>query len=42
MNDKVFRNLLIEGGLKSAEKYSWDKIAKKVLDFYYEVNPSLS
>jgi len=40
--NRDLNSYLIKEGLKSAERYSWDKIAKKVLNFYYEVNPSLS
>ncbi len=42
MKDEALQSSLINGGLKSAECYSWDKISKEVLDFYYEINPSLS
>ena len=32
---------LVEGGLKTVNKYSWDVVAKDIMDFYYEVDPSL-
>jgi len=41
MKNKQLRERLIEGGLKSAARYSWDVVAKDILDFYYEVDPSL-
>jgi len=42
MKDKDLRESLIRGGLISAEHYSWVRVAKEVLKYYYEVNPSLS
>lgn len=41
MKNKRLREKLIEGGLESAARYSWDEVAKDILDFYYEVDPSL-
>ncbi len=42
MKNDNLRCSLIKGGLKSAARYSWKKVSKEILDFYYEVNPSLS
>lgn len=42
LNDNNLRNSLIEEGFKSAERYSWDKVSREVLAFYYEIDPSLS
>lgn len=42
MKDKDLRASLIEEGFKSVSRYSWNKVSKEVLDFYYEINPSLS
>ncbi len=39
--DKNLCHNLVEGGLKTVQKYSWDKVAKEILNFYYEVDPSL-
>jgi len=41
MKNEQLREKLIEGGLESAARYSWDVVAKDILDFYYEVDPSL-
>jgi len=41
LEDKALRETLIEGGLTTIAKYSWDTIAKDIMDFYYEVDPSL-
>ncbi len=41
MKDKNLRETLIKGGLKSVARYSWKVVARDVLDFYYEVDPSL-
>jgi phosphatidylinositol alpha-mannosyltransferase len=41
LEDKALRKSLVNGGLATVRKYSWDIIAKNVVDFYYEVNPSL-
>jgi phosphatidylinositol alpha-mannosyltransferase len=35
------RGALVEGGLRTVKKYAWSTIAKDIMDFYYEVDPSL-
>jgi len=42
MKNKDLRESLIGGGLSSARGYSWRKVSQEVLDFYHEVDPSLS
>jgi len=42
LNDKKMRQKIVKNGLKTARFYSWDRIAKQIIDFYYEINPSLS
>ncbi len=42
LKDEALRYSVIKEGLKCAQRYSWDKVSKEVLDFYYEINPSLS
>jgi len=39
--DENLYKTLVKGGLKTVQKYSWDKVAKDILNFYYEVDPSL-
>lgn len=39
--DKNLCKRLVKGGLRTVDKYSWDVVAKDIMDFYYEVNPSL-
>jgi glycosyltransferase involved in cell wall biosynthesis len=39
--DKTLRKSLVKGGLSTVRKYSWDVVAKDIINFYYEVNPSL-
>ena len=41
LKDKNLYKTLVEGGLKTVQKYSWDKVAKDILNFYYEIDPSL-
>ena len=41
LKDNNIRKILIRGGLKTARKYEWGVVAKDIMDFYYEVNPSL-
>jgi len=41
MKDKNLCENLVKGGLRTAAKYSWSSIAKDIMDFYYEVDPSL-
>jgi len=41
LKDKALCKTLVEGGLTTVTKYSWDTIAKDIMDFYYEVDPSL-
>ncbi len=41
LEDKALCKTLVEGGLRTVTKYSWDIIAKDIMDFYYEVDPSL-
>jgi len=41
LGDKKLCKNLVEGGLKTVQKYSWDKVAKDILNFYYEIDPSL-
>jgi len=41
LEDKALCKTLVEGGLRTVTKYSWDTIAKDIMDFYYEVDPSL-
>ena len=41
LKDRELRNRLVDNGLKTAHYYSWKNIGEMVLDFYYEVNPSL-
>jgi phosphatidylinositol alpha-mannosyltransferase len=41
LKSNKIRETLVEGGLKTAAKYAWSTIAKDIMDFYYEVNPSL-
>jgi phosphatidylinositol alpha-mannosyltransferase len=41
LKDKNLYKILVEGGLKTVRKYSWDKVAKDILNFYYEIDPSL-
>lgn len=41
LRDKNLRRELIEGGLSTAKEYSWNTIAKNIIDFYYEIDPSL-
>lgn len=40
--NKILRDKLKRKGLESAHYYSWERIAERILDFYYEVDPSLS
>jgi phosphatidylinositol alpha-mannosyltransferase len=38
------RNLcknLVKGGQRTVKKYAWSNVAKDIVNFYYEVNPSL-
>ncbi|NPB04337.1 MAG: glycosyltransferase family 4 protein [Thermotogae bacterium] len=37
LKDADLRRRLIEGGLKTAQEHSWDKIAKKVAEYYVDV-----
>ena len=39
--DENLYKTLVKGGLKTVDKYSWDKVAKDILKFYYEIDPSL-
>ncbi len=39
--DKNLCKTLIRGGLDTVKKYSWDVVAKDIMDFYYEIDPSL-
>jgi phosphatidylinositol alpha-mannosyltransferase len=41
LGDKKLCEKLVKGGLRTATKYSWSSIAKDIMDFYYEVDPSL-
>ncbi len=41
LDNKKMRQKIVKNGLKTAQFYSWDKIAKQIIDFYYEINPSL-
>jgi phosphatidylinositol alpha-mannosyltransferase len=41
MKNNQLRENLIEEGLETSARYSWDVVAKDILDFYYEVDPSL-
>jgi glycosyltransferase involved in cell wall biosynthesis len=34
VGNEVLRKKMGEWGLKEAQKYSWDKISQRVLDFY--------
>jgi glycosyltransferase involved in cell wall biosynthesis len=35
LTDENLRKKLIENGLKTAQEYSWENIAKKVEDYYF-------
>lgn len=39
--DKNLCKILVKGGQKTVKKYVWSKVAKDILNFYYEVDPSL-
>jgi phosphatidylinositol alpha-mannosyltransferase len=39
--DKSLHKTLIKGGLYTVKKYSWSHIAEDIIDFYYEIDPSL-
>ena len=41
LKDRKLKKKLVDNGLKTAHYYSWKNVANMVLDFYYEVNPSL-
>jgi phosphatidylinositol alpha-mannosyltransferase len=41
LKGKNIRETLVKGGLRTVAKYAWDIIAKNIIDFYYEVDPSL-
>ena len=41
LEDKNLCDTLVEGGLRTVAKYSWDVVAKDIMDFYYEVDPTL-
>ncbi len=41
LKNKNMRETLVKGGLRTVVKYSWDVVAKDIMDFYYEVDPSL-
>jgi phosphatidylinositol alpha-mannosyltransferase len=41
LKDDNIRRTLVKGGLRTAAKYAWSVVAKDIMDFYYEVDPSL-
>jgi phosphatidylinositol alpha-mannosyltransferase len=41
LKDKNLCKTLVKGGLRTVAKHSWSSIAKDIIDFYYEVDPSL-
>jgi phosphatidylinositol alpha-mannosyltransferase len=40
--NKELKDSLIDKGFMTAKRYSWDRVSEEVLNYYYEINPSLS
>lgn len=41
LKDKDLCKSLVKEGLRTVDRYSWDVVAKDIMNFYYEVDPSL-
>ncbi len=39
--DKNLCKILVKGGQKTVRKYAWSNVARDIVNFYYEVDPSL-